>query len=365
MKKLNLVFCLAVAVVCFGVVSCKDTCSGDPDPDPEQVDPNDVYIVGSKFIVSDLVTVPVVWKNGDMTVLGTSYGEGRAVCVVGDDVYVAGYEYVDGNSTAVLWINGVANFLPGGDYSEARCVCVDGDDVYVGGSWIEMRNSGWEYNNAVGAWHSAVVWKNGVPMKLCENGFPGGDAFVSCVGVHDGRLYAAGVIGAGVEVCSARLWRDGNEVWKRYGEGDGGFDFCAVTISNGKLFTAVQWFDSNHNQRFSVWRQNMASVMEIDNSCSHKYAPADYIRGMVVHDEDIYAAGTLLHRAVVWKNGEPIVLVGADTASSVFVTPDGDVYVTAWYGDLYWKNGTPVVVMGDDSGWWSMSQKSIFVVPKN
>ena len=74
-----------------------------------------------------------------------------AIAVSGSNVYVAGWEYDNGNTgyaAAKLWINGVGQTLGGetGVHAFARTIFIDGTDVYVGGSLGE----------------SPAVWKNGV-----------------------------------------------------------------------------------------------------------------------------------------------------------------------------------------------------------
>jgi len=60
-----------------------------------------------------------------------------AIAVSGGNVYVTGFEEnIAGNSTAVLWVNGVATTLapPSGKaYSSAGTIVVSGSDVYVTG----------------------------------------------------------------------------------------------------------------------------------------------------------------------------------------------------------------------------------------
>jgi hypothetical protein len=89
----------------------------------------DVYLAGTvieytvltepsdgTLYTGDLYRRPAVWKNGEKVLLPlrtpnakANHAEARAVCVQGDDVYVAGYEsYACG---ALLWINGVPQDL--------------------------------------------------------------------------------------------------------------------------------------------------------------------------------------------------------------------------------------------------------------
>jgi hypothetical protein len=114
---------------------------------------NDLYIVGARTLGSSTPTFAVVWKNGVKTDLtsGVSNAEALDVCVSGNDIYVAGYEYNATVSVAKYWKNGTAVILSNGTgNASARGITVVGTDVYVCG-----RDG-----------NTATVWKNGVATSL-------------------------------------------------------------------------------------------------------------------------------------------------------------------------------------------------------
>jgi hypothetical protein len=118
------------------------------------------YVAGNQNNATTGLAMVTIWKNGSATTLtaGTaSVGIATAVCVAGNDVYVAGYEQEDyyggGPSFAKYWKNGVAVKLSTVS-SGATGIAVFGNDVYV---------SGWENN---GNYDVARYWKNGTPVNL-------------------------------------------------------------------------------------------------------------------------------------------------------------------------------------------------------
>jgi hypothetical protein len=133
-------------------VALNDTLSGSTEAWGIFVQNGDVYAVGSL----DNQTVPVYWKNSDLTNLtGKSQslsGSADAIYVQGGDVYVAG-SIESGNYTfaPVYWKNGKCKRLThSGIRSFASAIAVQDSDVYVAGS-----------DN-----YFPVYWKNGTAVHL-------------------------------------------------------------------------------------------------------------------------------------------------------------------------------------------------------
>ena len=75
----------------------------------------------------------------------------RSVYVVGNDVYVSGYELNITHNQAKLWKNNVSTVLVAGTQTaDAFSVFVASNDVYV---------AGYEYNGIINV---PMLWKNGV-----------------------------------------------------------------------------------------------------------------------------------------------------------------------------------------------------------
>lgn len=126
------------------------------------VNGGDEYIVGTQNSPVTGLAMATIWKNGEATLLtdGTnSFAVARAVIVVGNDVYVAGYEQEDynagGPTYAKYWKNGVSVKLSTVS-SNAISIAVFDNDVYI---------SGWENNGTVDV---AKYWKNGTAVSLTD-----------------------------------------------------------------------------------------------------------------------------------------------------------------------------------------------------
>ena len=123
-----------------------------------------------------------VWKNNEL--LFSFNGIAKSIFVIpspkqllGVTVYVAGRE----GSQAVVWKNGTPIYLSDGTYSaSAESVYVVGNDVFV---------AGYEYT---GSGRLAKLWKNGVARNLTTD--VTGDALASSVFVKDSHVFAGGTV---------------------------------------------------------------------------------------------------------------------------------------------------------------------------
>jgi hypothetical protein len=105
---------------------------------------DDVYVVGNRGWYE-----AILWKNGEPQPLsdGSQFAVARSVFVSNGDVYVSGYNGLE--NPPVVWKNGEAQLLGGGN-GEANSIFVSNGDVYVTG---EIEDD-------------AVIWKNGAVQKL-------------------------------------------------------------------------------------------------------------------------------------------------------------------------------------------------------
>lgn len=133
---------------------------------------NDVYAVG--YVMVDWEnsdeTRPVIWKNGIAEVLENEWGECNSICILKDDIYVAGSI----NNQPVLWKNGAKTVLA--SQGHARVVRTDGMKIYVGGT-----NGG-----------SAVVWIDGVSQTLDLPNVQAPE--VLGLFINNGTIYASGQV---------------------------------------------------------------------------------------------------------------------------------------------------------------------------
>lgn len=160
----------------------------------------DVYVAGSGR-ENGSNPIAAIWKNGKSTLL-TSYGEldafALSVYVTNNDVYAAGYQNFSVPSpvfqvpSAKIWKNGIPTALAPETVSAANSIYVSGSDVYVAG-YIRK-------NNVL----CAVLWKNGIADYLTDGP---NNSFAVSVGVSDNDIYVAGYELGSVGI--AKIWKNG------------------------------------------------------------------------------------------------------------------------------------------------------------
>ncbi|MFV0606091.1 MAG: fibronectin type III domain-containing protein [Niabella sp.] len=120
------------------------------------VNGNDVYVAGHQQFntASGGKYVATVWKNGTPALLtpASNNGYATAVTVKNANVYVTGYENINGINIAKVWKNQVAVNLSNGNIDEhtSSIFVTDTEDVYVGG-----------YSGNINTGIQAKYWKNG------------------------------------------------------------------------------------------------------------------------------------------------------------------------------------------------------------
>lgn len=150
---------------------------------------SDVYVVGYEG------NSAMLWKNGIGTVLSTNDGVANGIVINGADIYVAGVERKSGGSSYVAkyWKNGIPVELSDGSHNaNATSIAVVGNDIYVAG-----------YESKI-----AKYWKNGVEFKLTD-GVDEARAYAIYISGND--VYVAGDVTYGKTI-NATYWKNGTRV---------------------------------------------------------------------------------------------------------------------------------------------------------
>jgi hypothetical protein len=127
------------------------------------VNGSDVYIVGYSNFAGSVFPQVWFWKNDVLLPVSSvaTNGQGNAVLVSGNDLYVAGMAVSAAPaylSTAAYWKNSNLVLLPGGGLPAfAKSIFVSGNDVYLAG-----------FEDIAYQMSYAVYWKDGVENRLTD-----------------------------------------------------------------------------------------------------------------------------------------------------------------------------------------------------
>jgi hypothetical protein len=160
---------------------------------------SDVYVVGGsgqwQWGDSNSLHFTLYWKDGlpadlvnnttgvipDSTT-GIDAPAAKAIYISSNDVYIAGYQYLDKNTfdaQALYWKNGTPNYLTTSPVSAyAYAVYVSGSDVYVAGALQQP-----------GGVEHATYWKNGVAVTIDSSATATSASYIIVAG---NDVYAAG-----------------------------------------------------------------------------------------------------------------------------------------------------------------------------
>ena len=250
---------------------------------------DDIYIAGSRH--SGPFPVARWWKNGtEMQVSDDAhYSSAEEIRVVGNDVYIAGFEWNSANKAiAKYWKNGVAvNISDGAVNSYAYGLEVRGQDVYIGGTSVHPNGNG-----------VAAYWKNGATSFLTTGASFGGDMFVS-----GNDVYTVGSIrNTGIGVDFVAYWKIGAAVLLGPGLG-WGMGTGIVVVGNDVY---VSGFEENAKkiEVAKYWKNGLPIVLT--DGASNARAEAIDVVG-----EDVYVVGYELNAAGItvvkyWKNSVPV-----------------------------------------------------------
>lgn len=273
---------LTIATAIFG---CKKSTNIVPNPPGggNTIDTiGTVYAAGYRYNGTAPKTIATFWRGATAVSLtdGTKDAYATGITMVGNDVYVAGYE-VTGVNTAMVkyWKNGTAtNLTDGTKGAEAKSIAVAGSDVYV---------AGFE-NNAAGI-PVAKYWKNGTAVLL-SNGTTYASATAILIAGTD--VYVAGYTYNSSGIAVAQYWKNGTAV-----NLSGGATNCfAYAIAlNGNAVHVVGAVNALAVFNQAYWNNGVQTDLPaVFNSESN---------AIVTNQGDIYVGGSDGQKAVYWKNG--------------------------------------------------------------
>lgn len=308
---------IALGLALFAVSCKKDKATGPSSKDLIN-QPVDVYAAGWVLGGPDgAPTVAAYWKNATLTVLGDTtsnidnFGSmARGIAVSGSDVYVSGVVYSSNYGYAVVWKNGVPIKLsPDSTASEATRIAVKGSDVYVLGfihDILSQSNMGIQYNS------NPIYWKNGIPTTI-----PNATAVNS-------------------------IFLNGNDVYI------GGAVKSAYVYSSG-VHAGL------HGTKAAYWKNN-APLDSLNSAQSSSSYNSSQITAITANSTGVYAAGTSdFYPLEYWTNDLPGELSGATpnsfptdvAANGTDVYISGIIYANGYNHAVYWKNNQQTVLQTD------------------
>jgi hypothetical protein len=331
MKKHLSFLSAALLAMSLAFVSCSGSGGGEnPNPSPQPGGGN-VYVAGWEYVNGDRTArIATLWKNGTPQ----RFGEGRAssVYVSGNDVYVSIYgERIGSNidfQNITILKNGTRFQQFRLDYGldSLPCLFVSGSDVYIA---ITVYGGG----------ERPRLYKNGVKQNL------GGDEFgtASSVFVSGNDVYVAGHSNGG-----ATLWKNGTP--QRL-NADG--HAYSVFVSGNDVYVVGEnhEYTGNGNNQSILWKNGVPQALNILGM----YSP----RSLFVSGSDVYVFGITYQGdkrvPTVLINNVPQFLGGNWSnylsPESLFVSGN-DVYAVG-FDDvtsgpaILWKNGVPQTLGND------------------
>lgn len=240
------------------------------------------------------------------------------------DVYITGFEEVDGSSQVVLWKNGVKVPLniEGLVSSGGEHVFVEGEDVYVAGK---------SYN---GVDNKMTYWKNGEPHFLET---PKVISMYS-MSVNNGKVYMVGEAYNDNGILNAVYYTDEGVV----SLGDTSIETAATSIfiENDDIYIAGYEAKNPSNLlRHGVYWKN-----EVQVEFSH---PSDHSqpKGIFVKDGDVYIVGdyyskrnSIIQTCAIWVNDSIAYHSFVSLYLSRIFVDGGNIYTADGSTAAYWKN---------------------------
>ncbi len=254
----------------------------DADVTDITVSGSSIYVLGRAPLGNTYIAC--YWKDGILTPVTTANSFAYSIGVNGNDVYVAGEEYLWSASTWIprYWKNGESVNLPG-ESAVVKAIAVSKGAVYAVGH---------QYH-AVDGNYIATYWKNGIAVTVSD---PSVDAFAGAIAVADnGDVYVAGNGYNELSHSVAKYWKNGAEVTLAEGSA------TSIAVSGSDVFVAGYYVD-NGIAKAACWKNGTLIPLE-------GVAGRSYANSVALDGNDVYTVGAFqgiggaTEKILVWKNG--------------------------------------------------------------
>ncbi len=263
--------------------------------------------------------------SADIRVECEGYSGVCAVTVI-KEVYIAGYEEINGTNIVQQWTGGKINSITGSSLdSYAYTTIAPEGIVYIGGKS--------KTNDDISLIYHASLWKNGVLTTLdsSEN-----NSVVYDLALKDKSVMAVGSLGE-----SAVLWRDNNASILNSGNAVA----KAIALSGDKVIICGYSTYNNTSSNALLWTDGIEQVLAGTNAKANDVA---------IYNDKVFVVGyTVINGkriATLWTNGSPAYISGTDIESDARgIAIDGEgspvicgyVMNNGYHQGVVWKENSP------------------------
>ncbi len=301
----------------------------------------DVFVAGYEY--NNANSTAKYWKNGTPVTMSQNESGLNAIFINANDVYVAGWERVNNLTLANYWKKETKTTLGSGE-SAAYSLAVNGTDVYVGG--YEVVN-GFDIPRY---WHNNTGITINVNDPIISNVVLGNG---SCSGIFCDAtaVYAVGSYRNSQGRFSP--WETTNDVVPANTISNNdkhSFANAVFVVGNDKYVAGNQNNPTTGLAMATIWKNGVYTTLT-DGDNSVGVAKSVFVVGADVYvagyEQENYSGGGLTF-AKYWKNGAPVKLSTSNSNATSIAVFDNDVYVAGWEDNgtrnvaKYWKNGTAI-----------------------
>ncbi len=253
-KKENRMKKIVLAVLLCVTVACKD----DNNPgNNEENNLSEIYLPDREVYVSGWETINgkqqhVIWKNGDLSILESNENlstEASNVFVEGNDVYASGYEGL----ILCAWKNNkIIRYPQASATSYSNQLFVNSSNVYI----LHDQSSEPKYTQR--------IWKNNTVLQTSS---PGINTFTQFKVVNN-DVFIAGSVDTGVNKTAARLWKNNQLVNTQAIQAEMDEFVFVDYLNNDRFVVGAKKITSNNIQYRIFKNDNLIHTLIIDKQAS-------------------------------------------------------------------------------------------------